>query len=212
MSAKKTVKLLGAAIVVMILVAVVIGFRTFTGGNLTKARNIAAQLQADAIANPNPVAGPATTAGQLGTTSTRPASPAAPASPAPRATKSGSTATTPKPTTTSPAAVPTATIPPARLASVVPRRQPTAAEISQAISAVNSVIPFYTPTPSDIAFAGNQVCTAFDQGQTLSQVEAKALDMVGAGSFASYIPSSVPDIAIRTVVALYCPGYSAKLK
>jgi hypothetical protein len=83
--------------------------------------------------------------------------------------------------------------------------------VTQAISAVHTLLPFFTPSPAQIASAGNQVCTAFDQGQSLSRVESEALNLVGAGSIAFLIPSSVPQTAIQTLVALYCPGYASKV-
>jgi hypothetical protein len=91
------------------------------------------------------------------------------------------------------------------------RRTPSAAEMNQAIKAVHSLVPFFTPTAADVADAGNQVCTAFDQGKSFSQVKSKALDMVGAGSFSWLIPSSVAGDAVRTLVNLYCPAYASKL-
>jgi hypothetical protein len=92
-----------------------------------------------------------------------------------------------------------------------PRRQPTSSEVAQAISAVHSLLPFFTPTPAQIASSGNQVCTSLDQGMTFSQVKAAALNLVGAGSIAWMIPTSVPDTAVRTLVALYCPANASKL-
>jgi hypothetical protein len=90
-------------------------------------------------------------------------------------------------------------------------RQPTSAEIAQAIVAVHSVVKFFTPTPADIASAGVAVCGALNQGESYSQVQAAALDMVGIGSYAWAVPSSVTQVAIQTVVALYCPGNASKL-
>lgn len=100
---------------------------------------------------------------------------------------------------------------PVKAAVVALRRQPTAAEVSQAIKAVHGLVPFFTPTAADVADVGNQVCTAFDQGKTFSQVKSKALDMVGAGSLGWLIPSSVPGDAVRTLVNLYCPAYASKV-
>jgi hypothetical protein len=223
---KKTVTAVGAVLVVMILMAVAIGVKTLGGGNLTKARRIAAQLQADAMAHPNPTASsavptgaadsPATT-GAAATAATGVHASGSPTSgPATSTTRTpAAPATTAKPTTTTKGPAPTAaTTPPP--ASTVPafgsRRQPTAGEVAQAITAVHSLLPFFTPTPAQIAAAGNQVCTAFDQGQTLGQVESAALSMVGAGSIAWMIPASVPQVAIQTLVALYCPTYGPKTK
>ena len=216
------VKMLSAAIGLMILLALVFGARAFGGGNLTQARRIAARLQAAAIADPNPVAAPA-----LGATASAPASGGSAAQAASSAVNTvkvpaGQQAPTATPRTgvaasaspgSAPAAAKGATTKSrsAAVATVAARRQPTSAEVGQAIIAVHSLIPFFTPTPADIAATGNQVCTALDQGQSFSQVKSAALDMVGAGSYAWMIPSSVPEIAIRTVVALYCPANASKL-
>ncbi|MDQ6615475.1 MAG: hypothetical protein M3083_12200 [Actinomycetota bacterium] len=76
---------------------------------------------------------------------------------------------------------------------------------------MHNLLPLFTPTPAQIATAGDQVCTALDQGKTFSQVKSAALNLVGAGSLSWLIPSSVPDTAIRTLVALYCPANTSKL-
>lgn len=224
-SFRKIVKVTGAVMAVLIILGVVVAVRTFGSGNLSKARRIAAQLQAAAIANPNPVATPApATAPTVDPASTATAAPAGAAASAgaaalgkpssatsttgakgARATSAASPATSAK-AATAPAA--TAASPKAPVAvTTLARRQPTAAEVNQAIIGVHSLLPFFTPTAADIASAGNQACTAFDQGQTLAQVESVAIDMVGAGSVAWMIPASVPQVAIQTLVALYCPGH-----
>lgn len=214
---------------VLIVLAALFGMRAYARGNLTQARRIATQLQAAAIAKPNPVV--ATSTANVG--------------------GHGAGRTTPPPpaTSTVPGAAPSATVAahiPARAASVVPsstiaapagaspaitkaapssgthtgaatvpatvsRTQPTAAEVHQAIVAVQGLVPFYTPTPADIAAAGNDVCTAFDQGDSLTQVQAAALNMIGAASFSSFIPAADTDVAIQTLVALYCPGYASRV-
>lgn len=137
--------------------------------------------------------------------------------PSPAATSQASRGATPSTAGAEPAATASAT--PAGAAAKaplaasvrVPRRQPTNTEVSKAISQLHSLVPFFTPSAADVADVGNQVCTAFDQGKTFSQVKSKALDMVGAGSYSWLIPSSVPTSAIRTLVSLYCPAYSSKV-
>lgn len=230
---KSLIKLLGAAIAVAILLGFFAGVRTFQGGNLHHAEQIASRLQAGAMANPSPVAGtvpsvrpsvaPATSSTTAatapssgGTTVGAPATSAAPgttakgpASTAARASVAASSA----PSTSSAAATstPSTTAKAPATSTAAPRRQPTAAELSQAISAVHSLLPFFTPTVAQLAAAGDQVCTALDQGISFSQVKSQALNLVGAGSLAWMIPSSVPDTAVRTLVALYCPVNAVKL-
>lgn len=102
-------------------------------------------------------------------------------------------------------------VPALKAAVVVSRRQPSAAEVDQAIGAIHKVVPFFKPSAAEVAQVGNQVCTALDQGKTFAQVSSKALDMIGAGSYSWMIPSSVPAAAVRSLVGLYCPGYTSKL-
>lgn len=109
-------------------------------------------------------------------------------------TKPATTATTPNPTTTA------STLP--------PRTQPTPAQVSQAIAAVHHLVPFFTPTAAQVAKVGNEVCTAFDQGMTLSQVKSKVKSMLGSLSW--LISSSTVGQGVRTIVSLYCPGYAAR--
>jgi hypothetical protein len=230
MHGHKIIKVVGGVVCVAVLIAVAFVVHTFHGGNLQKARQIAVRLQAAAMANPSPVAGAASPT----STSTSPvagASPGASATTAPTAAANGgrvpagakATSAVPgtaaaKPgvsTPSAPVAASAATKAAAKSApaasTVSPRRQPTSAEVAQAIVAVHDLLPFFTPTADQIASVGNQVCTGLDQGTSFAQLKSQALDMVGAGSISWMIPSSVPEIAIRTVVALYCPNNASKL-
>ncbi len=135
--------------------------------------------------------------------------------------------TVPKPKTTAPpttkapvAKVPAATAAPttapAAAAPAAPvkvaRRTPSAAEVQAAINElkrqVGGMLLLVSPTPAQLAQAGDQVCTAFDSGQSYAQVKATGLSM---------IPASVtvtPDTAawaVSQLVTLYCPGHSTKL-
>jgi hypothetical protein len=218
---------------VLIVVAALFGLRAYSSGNLSQARRIATQLRAAAISNPNPVVATPTTARGHGATHTAapPASSAAHGAalstsvaaqlgaPGTSAASSPTTAATSSvPHTSSPATTKAASTTGATHASTavaapatVPRTQPTAAEVQQAIVAVHALVPFYTPTAADIAAAGNDVCTAFDQGDSLAQVQTAALNMIGAASFSSFIPAADTDVAIQTLVALYCPGYGSRV-
>ena len=95
-------------------------------------------------------------------------------------------------------------------AGLAPRRQPSAAQVSQVIAAVHGLVPFFTPSAADVADAGNKVCTAFDQGKSFTSVSSTALDLVGAGSYSWLVPSSVAASAVRSLVNLYCPAYAAR--
>jgi hypothetical protein len=94
-------------------------------------------------------------------------------------------------------------------ATVAARRIPTAAEVNQAIQAVHQLVPFFTPTAAQVARVGNQICTAFDQGMTFSQVKSKVSALLGSLSW--LVPSSIAAQGVRTTVGLYCPGYASKL-
>jgi hypothetical protein len=154
--------------------------------------------------------------------------PPAPASPATAATAPKATATLAAPakgsvSATHPAAVKATGAPAAVVAtpaaaaaaatatkSALPvRRQPTAIEIGKAIKAVHQLVPFFTPTAKQVAHVGDQVCSALDQGMTVSQVKSKITAMLGHLSW--LLPSAVAAQGVRTVVNLYCPGYASKV-
>jgi hypothetical protein len=221
---KGIVRVLGAVIAVTTLLGLAAGLRTFQGANLHKAQVIASRLQAEAQADPvTTSAGPATSvAVSPGTTAApntskstpaptnAPTTAAAAKAPSSTVTHSASTSTAGS-STTAAGGSPVSSAAAPKAATGVARRTPTAAELSQAIAAVHSLLPTITPTVAQIADAGNQVCTLFDQGQTAAQVKNQMLSVVGLGSLSFMIPASVPDTAVRTLVALYCPGYASKL-
>jgi len=92
------------------------------------------------------------------------------------------------------------------------RRTPSAAEVQAAINElkrqVGGLLLLVSPTPAQLAQAGDQVCTAFDNGQNLTQVKATGLSLIPAAIPVS--PATV-DWAVRRGVALYCPGHADKL-
>ena len=93
----------------------------------------------------------------------------------------------------------------------VARRVPTAAEIQGVIARLKKDIPilgFVSVTPAQIDQAGDQVCTAFDNGQTFAQVKATGLSMIPASIT---VPAATADWAVRQAVTLYCPGHANKL-
>lgn len=119
------------------------------------------------------------------------------------------------PAKAAPATAPAAVAPVAAVAAApakVARRAPSSAEVQAAIAEIKAHIGtlalFYNPTEAQIAQAGDQVCTAFDSGQTFTQVKATGLSMIPA---TVTLPPGTADLAVRKGVALYCPGHAAKL-
>jgi hypothetical protein len=134
----------------------------------------------------------------------------------PPATTVAKPRTTTPPTTKAPAAAaaPAVAAPAAPVAAAptkVARRVPTAAEIQGVVARLKKDIPilgFVAVAPSQIDQAGDQVCTAFDNGQTFAQVKATGLSMIPASVT---VPATTADWAVRQAVALYCPGHANKL-
>lgn len=228
----------GAGLVIILLA--VIGIGVVAAADVAKARKIATGLQAAVVAHPNPVvSSPASATSATSDQASVSAAPAAPAashgsSPTTGAANPAYVAAAAARGAVASAALPAATpstsgrpttvagpvagaVTPVTAGAKAPakttasRTVPTAAEVQQAITAVRAIIPFYTPTPTDIATAGNEVCTALDQGESLAQVQAAALGMIGASSYASFIPSADTQVAIQTLVSLYCPGYASRV-
>ena len=104
-------------------------------------------------------------------------------------------------------------VPPPPPPVTVPRRQPSGAEVDQAIAGlrpyVRSLFPV-NPTHAQVAELGDNICTAFDEGQSVDQVKASGAQLVKKVPFATLLPGG-DDYIIRTGVALYCPGHAPKL-
>ena len=151
-----------------------------------------------------------TTAAPAPTTPAAPTTVAAPKVTTPPTTK----APAPKPAVTTAAPAPATAAPAVTVPAVpvtVPRRVPSAAEVQAAIAALPQYVrtPF-TPTAAQVAQIGDQVCSAFDQGQTFAQVKATGLSMVTQIPLTTILPGGA-DWVVKTVVNLYCPGYASKL-
>lgn len=186
-------------------------------GNVT---TVAASASIEAVA-----AAPARQPGDTGAAASAPTT-APPTTVAPTTTVAKApAATTPttKPrtvTTAAPAAkaaAPAATVAPATTpaAPAAPtkaaRRVPSAAEVQQAINTLPQYVhSILTPTPAQVAQLGDQVCTAFDNGQTFAQVKATGLSMVTQVPLTTVLPGGA-DWVVKTIVNLYCPGYASKL-
>ncbi len=117
----------------------------------------------------------------------------------------------PDPTPTYEAAVVAAAPGPSSSApTVVPRINPSSAQVQAAIAQLRQRIPLFSPTEAQARQFGDQVCTAFDQGQTYAQVKATGMQMVSQVPFIT-VSSADADFAIRTAVQLFCPGYQSRL-
>ena len=114
------------------------------------------------------------------------------------------------PATAPPVVAPAAAAPAAPVR--VARRTPSATEVQGVINElkrqVGGILLLVSPTAAQIAQAGDQVCTAFDGGQSFAQVKATGLSMVPASIT---VPPATVDWAVRQAVTLYCPGHASKL-
>lgn len=130
----------------------------------------------------------------------------------PPTTKAPKVAAAPKPAASAPAVTQAPAVPtPAAVVATVARRVPTAAEIQAVITRLKADIPilkYVTISPAQIDQAGDQVCDAFDAGQTFAQVKATALSMIPTSI---KVPAATADYAARQAVTMYCPGHANKL-
>jgi hypothetical protein len=94
--------------------------------------------------------------------------------------------------------------------TVVPRVNPSSAQVQAAIAQLRQRILLFSPTEAQARQFGDQVCTAFDQGQTYAQVKATGMQMVSQVPLIT-VSSADADFAIRTAVQLFCPGYQSRL-
>lgn len=107
--------------------------------------------------------------------------------------------------------LPPVTLPPVTVPALAPRTVPSAAQVQSAIAGISSMVQlpfFFSITPANVAQVGDQVCTAFDQGQSFAQVKSTGLSMVSA--YVTVSPAAA-DYAVRTAVSMYCPAYASKL-
>ena len=75
-----------------------------------------------------------------------------------------------------------------------------------ALSALSTRIPLFKPTEQQLRAFADAACAQFDQGQSKSQVESTVRQAVTYVQGASLSPADA-EFAVRTVVALRCPGY-----
>lgn len=91
------------------------------------------------------------------------------------------------------------------------RVTPSASAVADAVHGLGQYVhTILTPTAAQVAQFGDQVCTAFDQNQTLAQIESVILAKVKQLPFTT-VSSGAADYVVKTAVHLYCPGYASKL-
>lgn len=120
------------------------------------------------------------------------------------------------PTTAAPATTPATSPPadptPATTAAPAPkyapgqRINPSSAEVQTAIATLSTRIPMFKPNEAQLRTFADAACTSFDQGQTKAQVESTVRQAVTYVQGAS-LSAADAEFAVRTVVALRCPGY-----
>lgn len=65
-------------------------------------------------------------------------------------------------------------------------------------------------SPAQVIQAGDQVCTAFDQGKTFAEVKAMGMAAVAHVPLIG-VSAGAADYVVRTGVTLFCPDYQSKL-
>jgi hypothetical protein len=146
-------------------------------------------------------------------TTTAPATTPTTTAPAAKAAAPSTTATTTRkaasPSTTSAPATPSPSPTPAPAAPKLPPGQRvayTTTAVQAAASTLTQRIPLFKPTESQLKTFADAVCTSFDQGQTIAQVQATIRDAVSRIQGASLTEADAA-FAVRTVTQLRCPGY-----
>lgn len=109
------------------------------------------------------------------------------------------------PTDASPAAVAPVAPGPA------PRVEPSKAAIRAVINELDARTNFIKPTESQIREAGDKICTAFDQKYSYAQVKQAVLD---AAKQAPYLGVSSDDAeySVMSAVGLFCPAHQGALR
>jgi hypothetical protein len=91
------------------------------------------------------------------------------------------------------------------------RTTPSASAVQAAIQGLKKYVhSILTPSPAQVAEFGDMVCSAYDDGDTTKQIEAKILQKVKSLPFTTILPGAA-DYVVRTAVKLYCPGYQSRL-
>jgi hypothetical protein len=146
------------------------------------------------------------------TTTTAPATTATTTAPAAKAAAPSTTATTTKPAAPSTTAAPAAPAGTPTTAPAAPKLPPgqrvpfTTAGVQAAAAALQQRVPLFKPTEAQLRTFADAVCTSFDQGQTMAQVQATVRDAVSRIQGASLSEADAA-YAVSLVVQLRCPGY-----
>jgi hypothetical protein len=94
---------------------------------------------------------------------------------------------------------------------LAPRTTPSAAAVSSAISGLKQYVhTILTPTASQVAQFGDEVCSAFDKNETFAQIKSAILAKVQQLPFTT-VTSGAADYVVKTAVKLYCPGYTSRV-
>jgi hypothetical protein len=134
----------------------------------------------------------------------------APRTPLPAATVPASIGTSVA--TAPPATAKTTTSPPTTQPAAPPAiLQPSTAAVDQAISGLAAYVKSpIKPSVAEVNTLGGEVCTAFSQGSTVSQIEAALVQRLGSIPFTTVLPGASAYV-VDTTVSLYCPSYSSQL-
>ncbi len=133
----------------------------------------------------------------------------------PRAAPAHSTSTTSKlakrpPTTVASSKAPARSTPTSSAGTTVARTQPSIAAVEAAIQGLKPYVhTLLTPSVAQVDKLGNEVCTAFDQGNTSSQVEAAVTQRLNQLPLTEVLPGAGAYV-VDTSISLYCPGYGSK--
>jgi hypothetical protein len=104
-----------------------------------------------------------------------------------------------------------ATNPVATSTTLPARAEPTGAEMSHAIALFHERIPLYRPSEDQVRRFGDALCTALDQGRTYAELAAAVQKAAGQIPLVRVSAADV-NLAIRTIVAMFCPGYEGQLQ
>ena len=162
-----------------------------------------------AITEPAPPVPAETPPADVQPTTTTPATTPTTTAPAAKAPASSTTPTTRKAASPSTTSAPATAAAPAPTAPKLPPGQRVAygtAAVQAAAGALTQRIPLFKPTESQLRTFADAVCTSFDQGQTIAQVQATVRDAVSRIQGASLSEADAA-FAVRLVTELRCPGY-----
>jgi hypothetical protein len=90
------------------------------------------------------------------------------------------------------------------------RTKPSSSALSSAVSGLKQYVhTIFSITSSEVAEFGDDVCTAFDQNKTYSQIKSEITAKVKQLPFTT-VTAGAADYVVRTAVKLFCPGYTSR--